>query len=329
MERRPTMRDVASRCGLSVSSVSYVLSGRADKPLSSETRERVLRAAAELGYTRNAAAAALRRGHSSVVLMVLDGTLVGEVSAQTIEHLTAGVHDLGYTAVSHRLVSESELVEVVGTLQPFAVMLLCFVSADSHRRISNLGVKVTGLPPAQGDPVDEDRPWERSIGAAQARHLIDHGHSRIAYLMPEPGSARWPVAKCRLAGAEEACARAGLKLARGLEVPLDRVAIALALRPLRASGITAICASDDRMGLAVLAAAHDQGWMVPGDIAIIGADDLPEAALSVPPLTTVKLSDAHDRQAARDWLQSAVDPERPQDIASALPPVLPVLRAST
>jgi DNA-binding LacI/PurR family transcriptional regulator len=352
--RRPTMSDVARRSGVSRAAVSYVLGGRTDKSVSDATRARILAASAELGYVANAAAVSLRRGHSGVVLLVLDSTFTGEVSERTVRRMTEGVRELGYTVLTHILASEEELLDVAVAVQPFSVILLCFVTADTRGRLGELGVEhVVGLPSPMGRPTPADRIAERAIGAAQVAHLAQRGHRRIAYVMPDEKSPRRPVAESRLLGARDECERGSLDPIVVLSCPVDREAVASEVVRVHSEGVTALCAHNDQMGLAVLAAMTDVNLHSPTDLAVIGADNSPESALANPPMTTVKLSDTMEGTVAARWLSqaiegdasrspepgsavpppqqqtSAVRNEQSQPTAAALPPILTILRSTT
>jgi DNA-binding LacI/PurR family transcriptional regulator len=293
---RPTLNDVALRSGLSNASVSHVLNERSDKPVSDATRERVLKAAAELGYVRNTAAATLRRGHSNLVLLVPDVTFAGEVSARTIEKISAGISGLGYPVLVHTLTpgedAEERLFDAVREIQPLAVVGLTFLSPDTRARLRKLGARfVTGYDVPPGETEESMRTWETAIGGAQVRHLVERGHRRIAFLMPV-ASPRLPVARSRLLGVRAACADEGLDEPVVCAVAVDRRAIAGELPGLRSAGVTAVCAHEDLMGIAVLAAMADLGWAAPHDLAVVGADNSPESVLTSTPLTTVAIPDA-------------------------------------
>ncbi|NUU25932.1 MAG: LacI family DNA-binding transcriptional regulator [Streptomycetaceae bacterium] len=305
MKRRPTIKDVAQRSGVSVATVSYVLNGKESAGVTEETKQRVLAAVSELGYVPNAAGTALRRGHSEIVLLILDPTFVGEVSQRTVESTVGALAELGHTVVIHTLVSEREAVKVVRSLQPRGVLLFAFVTAATHAELGVFGAgRVFGFPAVEGDPAAADRPWERAIGRAQVRHLAERGHERVWYAFPEP-SARSVVAEHRLRGVREECSRLDLPDPQVFTLPLDRAGASTALSELGIRG--GVCGADDRHGLAVLAAAADLGLSVPADVAVIGAEDTVEGRLSVPALTSVRLAASDDTVGFRGWLEAALD----------------------
>ncbi|UGQ11554.1 LacI family transcriptional regulator [Yinghuangia sp. ASG 101] len=306
-KRRPTIKDVARHSGVSVATVSYVLNGKESAGVTEETKRRVRAAVTELGYVPNAAGTALRRGHSEIVLLILDPTFVGEASERTVENTVGALSELGHTVVIHTLVSEADAVKVARSLQPRGVVLFAFVTRETHAALGAFGAgRVFGLPAAEGDPAAADRPWERVIGKTQVRYLARRGHERIWYAFPE-ASARSVVAEHRLRGAREECREQGWPDPRVLTLPLDReraVATLSAAADVRGG---AVCAADDRHALAILAAAADLGWAVPSDVAVIGAEDTVEGRLSVPALTSVRLAASDDTAGFRAWLEAALE----------------------
>lgn len=308
--RRPTIRDVAKRSGVSVATVSYVLNGKASQSISEETKRRVAAAVSELGYVRNPAGTALRRGHSNVVLVVFDPTFVGDVSERWNGAVIGALSDLGYTVVTHTLLQEAEAVKVVGALQPFGVVLFAFVTVRTCEEMRAAGARhVFGLPAVEAEPEAADRPWERAIGRAQVAHLAERGYERVLYAFPEPSSRR-VVAEHRLRGVREECQKRGMPQPEVFTLPLDRPQAVAALSALGRMPGSAICAADDRHGLAVLAAASDLGWRVPANVAVIGAEDTVEGRLAIPALTTVRLADSDDLTGLRAWLKAALDGQR-------------------
>ena len=217
---RPTLTDVARLSGVSIAAVSYVLNDRPDKAISSATRTRVLAAAAELGYVRNAAAATLARGHNMLAVVVTDATLTGETGARLVSAMTAGVTDLGYSVLTYEQTSEERLCEVVPSVQPFAVLLASFLTETTRDRLTSLGVRhLVGLGAKPDGAEDGDRFWETVIGEGQVRHLAERGHERLSFVLPGASSPRSLTARARLLGAREACSRTRRRAARGGERP--------------------------------------------------------------------------------------------------------------
>ncbi|MFE2185733.1 LacI family DNA-binding transcriptional regulator [Streptomyces sp. NPDC059455] len=305
--RRPTAGDVARLSGVSSATVSYVLNKSPGQKISAATTDRVLRAAEQLGYVPNAAAGTLRRGHSRVVLIVIDTLNVGHTNARSLEPLLDAVASCGLTALTYSLVSEEDLLGVVRTLQPFAVAALSFTTAAMRQSLRGAGAQhVIGLNTAEDEDLEPKRPGEAEIGRTQIRHLAQRGPTRIVYVLPDK-SPRLPIAQVRLRGAQEECVRQGLRAPLALSLPLDRHAIAEALSSLESlRGTTGVATADDRMGIAVLGAMADLGWSAPDDLAVVGADNFVESEFVTPPLTSVYLPLANLRAVAVEWLNKAL-----------------------
>ncbi|MFC9430231.1 LacI family DNA-binding transcriptional regulator [Streptomyces sp. NPDC056987] len=310
--RRPTVSDVARLSGVSPATVSYVLNKSPGQKISAATSERVRRAAEQLGYVPNAAASTLRRGHSRVVLVVIDTLNVGHTNARSVEPLVEAITSCGLTALTYSLTSEDDLLGVVRTLQPFAVATLAFTSGAVRQSLLAVGARhVIGLNTAEGEDLGPARPGEAAIGRTQVRHLVGRGRGKIVYVIPD-GSPRLPIARARLRGAQEECAHQGLSAPLVLSLPMDRRAMADALSSLASlRGAGGVAASDDRMGIAVLGAMADVGWSAPGDLAVVGADNFAESAFAVPALTSVYLPLAGLRAVAAEWLSTILAADGP------------------
>lgn len=286
--RRPTSSDVARLSGVSRATVSFVLNADPRQTISEATRRRVLWAAHELGYVPSAAAAALRRGHSMIVIIALDPLFAGHVSDQIVDAVAARLHTHGYVALRHSDVDPWSIVDVAQQVDPVGVIALTFITKAIRERLTAVGVKrildLERPEEAEGPP---DRPWELPIGQLQVDHLAAHGYDRIVYALPAD-SPRLTIAQARLMGARIACANLGIEQPTVVSLSLDRVQIAQELRALdRVPGRTGLCAYEDQIAIGVLGAMSDLGWTAPRDLAVVGSDDLPVASLVTPALTTV------------------------------------------
>jgi DNA-binding LacI/PurR family transcriptional regulator len=131
-----------------------------------------------------------------------------------------------------------------------------------------------------------DMPQEL-IGRRQAEHLVAAGHTRLGYAAPDDSRLRIFV-EPRLAGVRAVGHAAGLPDPVIETVALDATRAADAVRRWHAAGVTAICAYNDEVALAVLAGIHAADAASPRVcLAVIGADDIPAARLATPALTTV------------------------------------------
>ncbi|WP_062380057.1 LacI family DNA-binding transcriptional regulator [Demequina pelophila] len=281
---RPTMAAVARESGVSAATVSYVLNSDPRQSISPATRERVLAAAAAIGYEPSAAAQALVRGQSKVVLIDVGQVPHGEAIDHGVRAMAHDFEEGGYLP----LVVESSgddalerLIRLARSLSPFAVVTATRVPDDVAAALRATGVeRVIDLVGSHAD-------FDATIAAAarvQAEHLAAGGHVRVAYAgASDPALARTNAA--RRDGLIEAAAGHGMSV-RDLD---QGVALVDALARARAEDPrpTAVAAYNDEVALVVLQAAHRLGLRVPEDLAVIGVDDLALAAAAWPPLTTV------------------------------------------
>ncbi len=285
-ERRVTSRDVARRAGVSQSTVSYVMNDAPGQTISAATRERVLRAAAELGYTPSPAARALRRGRTEMVLVVLADGPLGAVAIGILEAFSQVLEQHGYTVVYQRRRGR-ELSHILRDLVPVAIADLAAFTPEDEATVAERGIPVVGLALDGGDGHAMRIP-QRRVGRVQAEHLLERGHTRLAYAAsPEPLAAL--LMRPRLVGVREVCEEHGLPAPVVVDVPLYPDAAARAVRRLRerAEPVTGVCAYDDEVALALLSGMASLGLHAPQDLALVGVDDVPLARLALPPLTTV------------------------------------------
>lgn len=286
---RVTSADVAREAGVSRATVSYVLNDTPHQRIAETTRRRVWAAAARLGYAPSAAARTLRTGRSDIVLGLLPDWPIEHVLGRLIQQLTNALaaHDLTFLVHSSALPARP-LREVWKAMTPAAVLALDEFPAAEAAAMRMAGIEVVMA--VYGSP-REERPTplvsEQPIGAAQARHLVE-SHHRIGYAAPDLGRLDGLV-RSRLDGVRKVCAEAGLPEPEVRTVPLDIRQAAEVVRAWRAAdpAVTGVCAFNDDVALAVLAGLNHLGLRAPRDLAVIGVDDIPNAALAQPPLTTV------------------------------------------
>jgi DNA-binding LacI/PurR family transcriptional regulator len=300
--RRVTSTDVAREAKVSRATVSYVLNDSPHQKIPEATRRRVREAAARLGYAPSAAARSLRRGRSDIVLGLLPDWPIEHVLGRLVQQLTDALAQHELTFLVHSAAHPARpLREVWRALTPAAVLALdAFPDAEAGA-MRAAGIEVVM---AVHDSVRSGRSSalvsEEPIGAEQARHLA-HAHRRLGYAYPD--LARLGVlARARLDGVREVCAELGLPAPDVRTVPVDQEGAVQAVKAWLAADppVTGVCAFNDAAALAVLGALRSLGLRAPEDLAVIGVDDIPGAALAQPPLTTVvRDTDAIARGLAR------------------------------
>ncbi|WP_203983292.1 LacI family DNA-binding transcriptional regulator [Sphaerisporangium rufum] len=285
-----TATDVAKATGVSRATVGFVLNNTPGQSITAATRAKVLAAAERLGYTPYAPARALRSGRTSIVVMLLSQLPGGPVVNAVTEHLTALLAEDGLTLLVHMHPGRDEPVSALwGVVTPAAVIAFDRAWDEELAPLRRAGIPVVTPFVDPPDDLDGAVPvMMQRIGRLQVDHLVLAGHTRLGFALPDDPRLA-PMAGDRLEGARFACAELGLDLPQVATVPLEVAAAAEAVAGWRAgpAPVTAVCAYNDEVAIAVLSGAHRLGVAVPGELAVIGVDDVPLAAAVSPPLTTI------------------------------------------
>ncbi|MFI2426259.1 LacI family DNA-binding transcriptional regulator [Streptomyces sp. NPDC018955] len=287
------LKEVAERAGVSMRTVSNVVRGTGR--FSEATRERVLRAVEELGYRPNTAARRLRTGRSGVLLLAvpeltmpywaeLAGHLLREAAAHGCTLLVEVTGGRPEAELEIALGRTDPLVDGI-ILSPLALDDRAAVRAPDPVPLVLLGERVHDLP-CPHITVD-------NTGAAReaTAHLLARGRRRIAVVgrQTAPHAA---TSATRLTGHRQALEAAGLAYDETLAPPVaayhraDGAAAAHALLDLPEPPDAVFCFADT-LAEGVLHAARERGLPVPGDLAVVGFDDIEAARYTAPPLTTV------------------------------------------
>ena len=281
-----TAKDVARAAGVSQATVSYVINDTPHQRISPETRERVLAAVADLGYTPSAAARALRKGSSDVVLLVMPHYPIGPNIAALIERLEEGLEDIGLSLVTRRIREGRPMASLWREMMPAAVVTMVTVDPVDVAEMGQAGIFLTqALLAPRSDQATLSLP-QILIGRLQVEHLAQAGHRRIGYAEPANPLVE-NFLRLRLEGVRTACVELGLDLPDVRPVPFDTDAAASAVRAWHEAGVTAVCAYNDETAFALLAGMRLVGLSAPSDLAVIGVDNIPLAPFAFPPLTTI------------------------------------------
>lgn len=284
------MHDVARHAGVSVSTVSYVLSG--ERTVGPETRDRVMRAVEQLDYRINSVARSLKTGRTLTLGLIIPDIMnpFFTLVARGVEE-TAGAS--GYSVILCDSGGDAALEEGYLELLPSRrVDGLIYMpgTAVSHGQIRALA--------RQGFPlivIDESvegidvpsvvtRNWEGAM--AMGEHLAALGHRQVDII---GGPLGLRTVKERSAGLVEALERHGVALGRVLpgDYQLDSGRTAMRALGELGSRSTAIFAANDMMAIGAMLEARSHGLRIPDDLSIGGFDDIPLASMLSPGLTTV------------------------------------------
>jgi DNA-binding LacI/PurR family transcriptional regulator len=285
--RRAVMHDVARLAGVSHQTVSRVINQAGN--VREATRERVLEAMAQLDYRPNALARGLAGRRSRTIgVLCSDTRLYGPGSTlHAIERCArsegysitiANVDELGHGAIRRAVASLAD--RAVDGL----VVIAPHDSAAFAVREAPIGLPMVAVE-ASIDATVATVSVDQICGARLAtNHLVSRGYRSIWHLA---GPTDWPEAKERVEGWREALGEAGLPAAgllRGDWSP----ASGLELAPKLIGNADAVFVANDQMALGVLRALARAGVDVPGDMGVVGFDDIPEAGFFLPALTTVR-----------------------------------------
>jgi LacI family transcriptional regulator len=290
----PTIFDVAAEAGVSKSTVSNVVRGVQE--VSDGTRERVLSAIARLDYRPNTIARQFVQQRTTI-LGVLLGDLSNPYYAQMAQVVERAAFGFGYATMFSNIEGDEEIavsgVDALLGHRVAGIVFLAYVARPSHvyDALQRAGVPIVflGLSESWGDSVG---PRDTQGGRLATEHLIELGHSRIAYV-------RTPLVersgdRARYEGYRAAMARHGLSAlpAHVWDPGSDVMTIARHPVPLEqaisgAGAPTALFASNDIGAIALIEACETVGLSVPGDVSVVGFDDIALSGLHRISLTTV------------------------------------------
>jgi LacI family transcriptional regulator len=294
-EPRTTLATVAAAAGVSVATVSKVLNGRPDVAPSTRSRVQEMLRAHDYGSR-------LRSTERHPTVELTFRGKIGAYSSEIVQGVAATAAELGVAVtigvkpVDQRPSARGEATTWARNLAVNGRSAVIAVTDElGHDEI--LALARLRLPLVVIDPMNIPSRDMISVGStnfrggqAAARHLVDLGHRRIAYL---GGRAAAECSQARLAGFRSALEAAGASLADELVQSMDDFhyedglagaprLLALPDRP------TAIFAASDELARGAIEAARSVGMSVPQDLSVVGFDDTEIARIASPPLTTVR-----------------------------------------
>ena len=288
--QRITIADVAKHAGVSKTTVSHVLSG--NRPVASETRTRVESAIEELGYRPDGIARSLRTRRTHMVALIIPDITnpFYPILARGLEWAIDGAGYRAFICSSDGDPDrELEFLEEVCDRRVDGIVLDSFHldSERVHAITGHVPVVWIGSTPASHPGFDSVRPDDEHGAFDATAHLIERGHRSIAMIDGPVGSGT-----SRREGYLRALSHAGLEPvpSKPLRGDWTRETGRAALGELLdgSPAPTAVFCSNDRTAIGVLDAASERGLSVPDDLAVVGFDDIEEASMTTPPLTTVR-----------------------------------------
>lgn len=312
----PTIMDVARESGVSYTTVSRVLNGY--EFVKAATRDKVLSTAEKLGYVPNQQARSLAGGRSNLIgilVPTLDNGYIAEIIRGIDEELAISNYNLIlYTTHRHGGKESNYVATIVNGAADGLLLVVPMLSStylDALRQQHFPYVLIDQSDFAEKSPVVNATNWQGAYDATQ--YLIELGHRRIGFItgLPELTSAVE-----RLEGYRTALADHQLPIEETLIVEGDfaeqggylaaKKLLALPTRP------TAIFASNDISAFGAMQALRDHGLRIPEDISLLGFDNIPQASITHPKLTSVHQPlEQMGRMAVRMLLEQIENPDRP------------------
>ncbi len=288
-----TIKDVASRAGVSISTVSHVLNHT--RRVSEDATQKVIEAVAELNYAPNSVARSLKINSTKTIGMLVT-TSVNPFFAEVVQGVEAYCFEQGYSLIlcntENQPPRQQHYLRMLMEKRVDGLLVLGTDIDTPLRDMLRIHKNVPQVVLDWGTECDFANVINDNarIGARMAvRHLLELGHRDIVCIT---GQLSKPTTQQRLDGVRDALGEHGLTLKDEQvfegdyesQSGFDAMQRILALQPRP----TAVFAFDDPMAIGAICAAWEAGVKVPDDISIIGYDDVEMARFSSPPLTTIR-----------------------------------------
>ena len=341
-----TIKDVSQLANVSISTVSRVINNTAQ--VAPEKREAVLAAMKELSFRPNSFAQALVSKRSNCIGVLVGDLCGGPFFAQMMRGIESMVDKANkFTIVvsgNHDAARERHAIQAL--LQRQCDALILHSKALPDEELSELASGSTPIVfiNRQVPGCEERCVWlDNQAGITTAcQHLLDAGHSRIAFITSD--DEEFVDGQQRMAGYRFALQRAGIELDPALigRAFADEKGGYVAMSELLERGVpfTAVLGFNDAMVAGAISCLLERGYKIPQQVSVVGFDDIPEASVSMPPLTTIATEPrARGRQAAERILARMHNPDAPIERRTAPvhlvvressgPPLSPTARPST
>jgi len=307
MTRRVTSNDIAEAAGVSRTTVSFVLNGKEETGISAETKARVLATAASLGYVPNSAARMLVSGRSRTLGLVLahgDLMTLDAYAPPLMFGISRVCNSMGYKLLVEAVEDDRRgngYVDLVKSKRIDALIVLNSSAEDQellHLIDGQFPVVLIGT---IGHPKENAVRSHADRGAERAtRHLLNLGHRRIAHITYAPIRYKGALDRCR--SYQRALKKGGGQSDENLigfgDFSIESGYSAMRKLLRRDRRFTALFAGNDTIAVGAIAALREAGLSIPGDVAVVGFDDLPIASYCQPALTTIKTEPVHHGEQA-------------------------------
>ena len=317
MTKRVTIKDVAKHAGISYQTVSRVINDKPD--VSPETRRRVLEAIDELNY-RPSMAAASRANPKTHILAVAISPYNEYLLYEGDPHLLRIIHgvDRALEIRNYSLLLSSihfhndHAIESRLLNRQLADGVIIRLSMNDQGKTANLfmekGYPVVVIGYSHNPNIPSIRSDDENGGYTQTQHLLALGHTNIGIIC---GPEADPATTMRRQGHERAMVNSGLEeaitpcAAGNYTVAGGYDAAAQLMKD--TPDLTAIVAFSDTMAIGAMQWLSKQGYDIPGDVSIVGYDDIPDAQRQAPPLTTIRIPSMDEGQRAVEVLFNLIE----------------------
>jgi LacI family transcriptional regulator len=315
MSKRPiTAKDIAIKVGVSQAAVSYALSPRAEKRalIAETTRRTILAVAQEMGYIPNALAQGIRTGKSGLLALWVPN-FTNSVYLRTMRGIQEEANRHGFDLMVAGGVGQDGLA---GVLRSFGqrrvdgvLMIARPLEAEAQKMIAQLEFPIVSIGGSLTYPnIDSVLTHNNQAFTALVQHLFEAGYRRIGTIS---GPLQTPTAIERHSGYLAGLEAVGLPFYKRLMrqgTYKSGSAGNLALELLRLKNPPdALVIANDLMAVEALLALIDAGYRIPQDVALAGCDDIPEACVVRPRLTTIRRPGLRAAQAAMQLLLERIN----------------------
>jgi DNA-binding LacI/PurR family transcriptional regulator len=308
------MKDVAALAGVSIKTVSNVVTGTVS--VREETRVRVEAAMTQLDFVPNLNARGLRKGRSGIIAVALPD-LATAFSAELLHRIVETAHERGLAVQIEETATdpdrEKELVSRARAHLVDGLILNPIRLEDSVLEFADRLPPLVVIGEVEQNRADHVRIDSRRAAADATRHVLSRGATRIAVIgADDDSSVATATSRLRLEGVHDALREAGIPRDPALEInpmPWSMTGGATGVETLfrRNVAFDAIVALTDTLALGALHALHDHGVSVPDDVIVTGFDDVEFSRYTSPSLSTVAFDRRAFADAALGLLESRMD----------------------
>jgi DNA-binding LacI/PurR family transcriptional regulator len=300
MTKKPTIKDVAKKAGVSIATVSFVLNKHPNEVISDKVKKRVEAAARSLDYHPSATAAGLARKRTRNVAIIfyrnektISNQFYSFVIQGAIQEAIERHYNLLFSFVDNPYKGYADLPKIIQERNAEGAIFVREISPKMIRDIQQRGIPVVTIDhfPAvkQVNSLQIDN---RRGGQLAAEHLIGLGHDRIGLLQAAQDR---PSIRERVAGFREALSDHGIAFTtRSNVLQCDELDLESGYERIRRGfrrnrNLTALFCVNDEMAAGAIRAVRELGMAVPRDVSVVGFDDITMAGFFDPPLTTIGL----------------------------------------